>query len=67
MLIFIDSILREISVTERWRASERQGLNFESCVWRTVSSYSSHHPQEVRLARFNLYVHKHVKCVLKPH
>ena len=39
-------------------ASDRQGLNFESCVWRTVSSQSSHHPQEVLLARFSLYVHK---------
>ena len=27
-------------------ASDRQGSNFESCVWRTVSS---HHPQEVLL------------------
>ena len=26
-------------------ASDRQGSNFESCVWRTVSSQSSHHPQ----------------------
>ena len=36
-------------------ASDRQGSNFESCVWRTVSS---HHPQEVILAQFSLYVHK---------
>ena len=39
-------------------ASDRQGSIFESCVWRTVSSYSSHHPQEVLLAQFSLYVHK---------
>ena len=39
-------------------ASDRQGPNFESCVWRTVSSQSSHHPQEVILAKFSLYVHK---------
>ena len=38
--------------------SGRQGSNFESCVWRTVSSQSSHHPQEVLLAQFSLYVHK---------
>ena len=38
--------------------SDRQGSNFESCVWRTVSSQSSHHPQEVLLALFSLYVHK---------
>ena len=39
-------------------ASDRQGLNFGSCVWRIVSSQSSHHPQEVLLAQFSLYVHK---------
>ena len=39
-------------------ASDRQGSNFKSCVWRTVSSQSSHHPQEGLLALFILYVHK---------
>ena len=39
-------------------ASDRQGSNFESCVWRTVSSQSSHHPQGVLMAHFSLYVHK---------
>ena len=39
-------------------ASDRRGSNFESCAWRTVSSQSSHHPQEVLLAQFSLYVHK---------
>ena len=39
-------------------ASDHQGSSFESCVWRTVSSQSSHHPQEVLLAQFSLYVHK---------
>ena len=39
-------------------ASDRQGSNFESCVWRTVSSQSSHHPQDFLLAQFSLYVHK---------
>ena len=38
--------------------SDRQGSNFESCVWRTVSSHSSHHPQEVLLAQFCPNVHK---------
>ena len=38
--------------------ADRQGSNFESCVWRTVSSQLSHHPQEVLLAQFSLYVHK---------
>ena len=39
-------------------ASDRRGSNFESCVWRTVSSHSSYLPQEVLLAQFSLYVHK---------
>ena len=39
-------------------ASDRQGSNFESCVWRKVSSHSYHHPQEVLLAQFCLYVDK---------
>ena len=51
-------------------ASDHQGSNFESCVWRTVSL--SHHPQEVLLAQFSLYVHKgglkpdsfHFICIL---
>ena len=39
-------------------ASDRQGSNFKSCVWKTVSSPTSNHPQEVLLAQFSLYVHK---------
>ena len=39
-------------------ASDRQGSNFESCVWRTGSFQSSYHPHEVLLAQFSLYVHK---------
>ena len=35
-------------------ASDRQGSNFESCV----CTVSPHHPQEVLLAQFSLYVHK---------
>ena len=38
--------------------SVHQNSNFESCVWRAVSSHSSHHPQEVLLARLILYVNK---------
>ena len=30
----------------------------DRCVWRKVLSHSSHHPQEVLLAQFSLYVHK---------
>ena len=41
--------------------SDLQGSNFESCVWRTVSSHSSQYPQEVQ--EFSLYVHK---CGLNP-
>ena len=57
--------LVKVSIVESLRdrevacsASDRQGLNFESCVWRTVSSQSSHHPQEVLLAQFGLHMHK---------
>ena len=39
-------------------ASDHQGSNFESCVWRTVSSQSPHHLQEGLLAQFSLYLHK---------
>ena len=39
-------------------ASDRQSSNLESCVWGAVSSHSSHHPQEVLLVQFSLYVHK---------
>ena len=39
-------------------ASDHQDSNFESCVWRTVSSHSSHHSQEVLLAQFSPYMHK---------
>ena len=39
-------------------SSDFHGWNFESCVCRAVSSHSSHHPQEVLLAQFSLYVHK---------
>ena len=38
--------------------SDRQGSNFEFCVWRAVSAHSSHFPQEVLPAQFSLYVHK---------
>ena len=44
--------------------SNRQGSDFEFCVWRAVPSHSSHHPQEVILVQFSLYVHKDG---LKPH
>ena len=47
-----------------YSTSDCQGPSFESCVWREVSSYSSHHPREVLLAHFSLYVHK---GGLKPH
>ena len=41
--------------------SDRQGSIFESCVCRAVSS---HHPQEILLAKFSLHVHK---GGIKPH
>ena len=39
-------------------ASDRQGSNFESSVWRAVLSHASYHPQKVLLAYLSLYVHK---------
>ena len=45
---------REVACSD----SDRQGSNFESCVWTAVSSHSSHHPQEILLTQFRLYVHK---------
>ena len=54
--VSIGGILRDREVA--CSASDPQGSNFESCVWRTVSSQSSHHPQEVLLAQFSLYLHK---------
>ena len=59
-----DSTLWGASVTEKCSASYRRGSNSESSVWRAVSSHSSHHPREVLLAQFSLYVHK---GGLKPH
>ena len=63
--MFLPHPLLKLSILESLRyrevacsASDHQGLNFESCVWRAVSTYSSHHPQEVLLAQFSLYVHK---------
>ena len=44
-------------------ASDLQGLNFESCVCRAVTSHSSHHPQKVLLAQFILYVHKKTRFI----
>ena len=60
--MFLPHPLVKLSIVESLRdrevacsASDSQGLNFESCVWRAVSS---HHPQEVLLAQFTQYVHK---------
>ena len=43
-----DSILWGTSVTERWHARPQAAIR----------AVSSHHPQEVLLAKFSLYVHK---------
>ena len=63
--VFVIISLSKVSIVGSLRdrevacsASDRQGSNFESCVWRTVSSQSSHHPQAVFLAQFSLYVHE---------
>ena len=41
------------------RDREVAASNFVSCVWRAVSSVSSHHSQDVILNQFILYVMKH--------
>ena len=58
-------LLVKLSIAESLRdrevacsPSDLQSFNFESCVWRAVSSHSSHHPQEVLMVQFSLYVHK---------
>ena len=61
MKVSIVGSLRDREVA--FSASDRQGSNFESCAWRTVSSQSSHHPREALLAQFSLYV---PICGLKP-
>ena len=68
--MFLPHPLVELSIVGSLRdrqiacsSSDLQGSNFKSCVWRAVSSHSSHHSQEVLLAQFSLYVHK---SVLKP-
>ena len=54
-LSFVGSLRdREVACS----SSDLQSFNFESRVWRAVSSHSSHHPQEVLLAQFSLYVHR---------
>ena len=45
-------------------APDLQCWNFESCIWRAVSSHSLQNLQEVLLDQFNLYVHK---GDVKPH
>ena len=45
-------------------ASDRQGSNLESCVWRAVSSHSSHRPQEVILAQFSICAQRWPKARL---
>ena len=56
--MFISHPRVKVSIVGRLRArapqTARARSNFESCVWRTVSSHSSHHPQEVLLAQFSL-------------
>ena len=42
------------SLRDREITCSASDSNFESCVWRTVSSQSSHHPQDVLLAQFSL-------------
>ena len=62
--VYSQSLLK-LSIVESLRdrevacsASDPWDLNFKYCVWRAVSSHSSHHPREVLLPQFSLYVHK---------
>ena len=43
--------------------SFRNGSNFDLCVWRAVSSDTSHYPQNDLLAKFSLYLHKRSQLV----
>ena len=52
---FLPHILVKLSIVGSLRdlevvcsAPDLQGLTFESCVWRAVSSHSSHHPHMAR-------------------
>ena len=63
--MFLPHPLLKFSTVRRLRdweaacsASDLQRMNFESCVWRAASSHSSHHPQEILLAQYSLYVQK---------
>ena len=63
-LIFLPHSLKKLSIVGSIRdrevscsTSDLEGLNIESCVWRAVSFHSSHHPQEVFLVQFSLYLH----------
>ena len=47
-------LLRDREVA--YSASDRHSSNFESCVWRALSSHLSHHFLEVLLAQFSLHV-----------
>ena len=51
--------LVKLSIVGRLREGSVLGLRpLGSSVWRAVSSDSSHHPQDILLAQFSLYVHK---------
>ena len=54
----VDEMLNPFGVCFPISASDLQGSNFASCIWRAVPSHSSYHPQEVLLAQFSLYMHK---------
>ena len=62
-IVFNTIVFKKILGSPRARdvacsASNRQGSNLEFCVWRAVSSHSSHHTQELLLVQFSLHVHK---------
>ena len=56
--IFLPHPLVKLSIVGEPPRPQTARVRISNPVWRAVSSHSSHHPQEVLLAQFSLYVHK---------
>ena len=52
------STRKDLCAEPLWPWSSVSGLEFECCFCRPMSPDSSHHPQEVLLAQFILFVHQ---------
>ena len=53
-----DLVWRAVPTTERYRDQPQISWARICCVWKAVSSDSSHHPAEDILAQFSLYMRK---------